>query len=52
MTPDCHFRKWAAWSFLQKLLHDIAHREGFGNILAEGLVRAGEMVRTGSQGAL
>jgi aldehyde:ferredoxin oxidoreductase len=26
--------------FLEKLLHSIAHREGFGDILAEGLVRA------------
>lgn len=30
--------------FLEKLLYDIAHREGFGDILAEGLVRAGEKV--------
>ncbi len=30
--------------FLEKLLHSIAHREGFGDILAEGLVRAGEKV--------
>ena len=30
--------------FLEKLLHDIAHREGFGELLAEGLVRAGEKV--------
>lgn len=30
--------------FLEKLLHDIAHREGFGDILAEGLVRAGGKV--------
>jgi aldehyde:ferredoxin oxidoreductase len=26
--------------FLEKLLHAIAHREGFGDILAEGMVRA------------
>jgi len=32
--------------FLDKLLHDIAYREGFGDILAEGLVRAGEKVST------
>lgn len=30
--------------FLEKLLHDIAHREGFGDILAEGLVRASEKI--------
>jgi aldehyde:ferredoxin oxidoreductase len=29
-------------AFLEKLLHSIAFREGFGNILAEGLVRAAE----------
>jgi aldehyde:ferredoxin oxidoreductase len=29
-------------AFLEKLLHLIAYREGFGDILAEGLVRAGE----------
>lgn len=31
-------------AFLEKLLHVIAYREGFGDILAEGLVRAGEQV--------
>jgi aldehyde:ferredoxin oxidoreductase len=30
--------------FLEKLMHAIAYREGFGDILAEGLVRAGEKV--------
>jgi aldehyde:ferredoxin oxidoreductase len=30
--------------FLEKLLHAIACREGFGDILAEGLVRAGDKV--------
>ncbi len=30
--------------FLEKLLHSIAYREGFGDILAEGLVRAIEKV--------
>lgn len=30
--------------FLEKLLHSIAYREGFGDILAEGLVRAAEKV--------
>lgn len=30
--------------FLERLLHAIAYREGFGDILAEGLVRAGEKV--------
>ncbi len=32
--------------FLEKLLHSIAHREGFGDTLAEGLVRAGDRVST------
>lgn len=31
-------------AFLEKLLHAIAYREGFGDILAEGLVRAREAV--------
>ncbi len=30
--------------FLEKLLHSIAYRDGFGDILAEGMVRAGEKV--------
>ncbi len=30
--------------FLERLLHSIAYREGFGDILAEGLLRAGEKV--------
>jgi len=30
--------------FLEKLLHAIAYREGFGDTLAEGLMRAGEKV--------
>jgi len=30
--------------FLEKLLHAIAHREGFGDILAEGMTRAGVKV--------
>jgi len=30
--------------FLEKLLHSIAYREGFGEILAEGLVRIGDKV--------
>lgn len=30
--------------FLETLLHSIAYREGFGDILAEGLIRAGERV--------
>ncbi len=30
--------------FLEKLLHSIAHREGFGDILAEGMVRIGTAV--------
>ena len=30
--------------FLERLLHAIAYREGFGDVLAEGLVRAGKQV--------
>jgi aldehyde:ferredoxin oxidoreductase len=30
--------------FLEKLLHAIAYREGFGDVLAEGLVRIGDKV--------
>ncbi len=30
--------------FLERLLHSIAYREGFGDVLAEGLVRAGEQI--------
>jgi aldehyde:ferredoxin oxidoreductase len=30
--------------FLEKIIHSIAHRQGFGDILAEGLVRAKEKV--------
>jgi aldehyde:ferredoxin oxidoreductase len=31
--------------FLKTLMHAIAYREGFGNYLAEGLVRAGDLVK-------
>jgi aldehyde:ferredoxin oxidoreductase len=30
--------------FLERLLHSIAYREGLGDVLAEGLVRAGEKI--------
>lgn len=33
--------KIGSQEFLEKLLHSIAYREGFGNILAEGQLRAG-----------
>ena len=36
--------KMGTREFLEKLLHAIAYREGFGDILAEGLVRAGDKV--------
>jgi aldehyde:ferredoxin oxidoreductase len=36
--------KMGTREFLEKLLHSIAYREGFGDVLAEGLVRAGEKV--------
>jgi aldehyde:ferredoxin oxidoreductase len=35
--------------FLEKLLHSIAYREGFGDILAEGLMRAKEKVPTSAR---
>ena len=38
--------------FLEKLLHSIAYRQGFGDILAEGLVRAGEKVSTKARAML
>ncbi len=38
--------------FLEKLLHDIAYREGFGGILSEGLVRAAEKVRAEARALL
>ena len=38
--------------FLEKLLHDIAHREGFGDILAEGLIRAAEKMPAGARNML
>ncbi len=36
--------KIGTMEFLEKLLHSIAYREGFGDILAEGLVRAVEKI--------
>ncbi len=36
--------KMGTREFLEKLLHSIAYREGFGDILAEGLVRAGDKI--------
>jgi aldehyde:ferredoxin oxidoreductase len=38
--------------FLEKLLHSIAYREGFGDVLAEGLVRAAEQVPGRARAAL
>jgi aldehyde:ferredoxin oxidoreductase len=38
--------------FLEKLLHSIAHREGFGDVLAEGLVRADGRVPGEARAAL
>lgn len=34
--------KLGTWEFFETLCHMIAHRKGFGAILAEGLLRAGE----------
>ncbi len=36
--------KLGTWDFFRDLVSMIANREGFGHILAEGLVRAGEML--------
>ena len=36
--------KIGTMEFLEELLHSIAYREGFGDILAEGLIRAGDKV--------
>jgi aldehyde:ferredoxin oxidoreductase len=36
--------KMGTREFLEKLLHAIAYREGFGDVLAEGMVRAGEKI--------
>jgi aldehyde:ferredoxin oxidoreductase len=41
---DLPLSKIGTREFLEVLLHSIAYREGFGDILAEGLVRAGEKV--------
>ena len=34
--------KLGTWEFFEQLCHMIAYREGFGDVLAEGLLRAGE----------
>ena len=34
--------KLGNWEFFEKLCHMIAYRKGFGDVLAEGLLRAGE----------
>jgi aldehyde:ferredoxin oxidoreductase len=36
--------KMGTREFLEKLLHSIAYREGFGDVLAEGMVRAGKKI--------
>ena len=36
--------KIGTWEFLETLLYKIAHREGFGDILAEGMMRVRDMV--------
>jgi aldehyde:ferredoxin oxidoreductase len=36
--------KMGTREFLEKLLHSIAYREGFGDVLAEGMVRVGEKI--------
>jgi len=33
-----------SWAFFESLCHMIAHRQGFGDVLAEGLLRAGEIL--------
>jgi len=37
-----HIARLGTYEFFQNLAHMIAHREGFGDTLAEGLLRAGE----------
>jgi len=44
--------KIGTMEFLKKWLHSIAYREGFGDILAEGLVRAKEKVSSKCQALL
>ena len=41
--------KWGDHAVILELLRKIAHREGFGNILAEGSLRASQTVEKGSQ---
>jgi aldehyde:ferredoxin oxidoreductase len=41
---DLPLAKIGTQDFLEKLLHSIAHREGFGDILAEGMARVGNQV--------
>lgn len=40
---------WGNHESLIKLIYQIAYRKGFGNILAEGVVRAAEIIGRGSQ---
>ncbi|MFH0846669.1 MAG: aldehyde ferredoxin oxidoreductase C-terminal domain-containing protein [Chloroflexota bacterium] len=36
--------KWGNVEAVRRMLHKVAHREGFGNILAEGIKRAAEQI--------
>jgi aldehyde:ferredoxin oxidoreductase len=44
LETDLPLSKIGSREFLEKLLHSIAYREGFGDVLAQGMVRAAESV--------
>ena len=41
--------KWGDEDAIMELIHQIAYRQGFGNILAEGSVRASQMIGRGAE---
>ena len=41
--------KWGDHAFVMEFIRKIAHREGFGDILAEGVMRASQIVGRGSE---
>ncbi len=44
-----HIDQLGSWRFFETLCHMIAHRNGFGDLLAEGLPRAGERLGEGAK---
>ncbi len=44
-----HIDQLGSWRFFETLCHMIAHRRGFGDLLAEGLLRAGERLGEGAK---